>query len=143
MRLYVAAKFEDARRARAVMDFAQTRGHVVTHDWTGEDSTGLEGAERSAYMGRCAVEDLEGVRKADAVVVLAHPALFGGMVEVGVAIGLGIPVYVVGAESRECVFWFLDPSEIELCDSVEDALMAAEADWAIGQDSGGCYCEEG
>lgn len=123
MRVYVAAKFEEATRARGVMAELEIAGHTITHDWTGED---IERFPRdAAYRQRCAEEDLRGVRTADAVVVLNHPLLFGGAAEMGMACLLGLPVYVVGRHIRENIFYNL-PNVVTLFDDA-DVVPAIEA----------------
>ena len=86
MRVYVAAKFEDAVEARAVMNGLEQEGHEITHDWTHEDEAGRTGMELDHYLGGCAQGDLEGVRAAEAIIVLHHDRLCGGLVELGAAL---------------------------------------------------------
>lgn len=108
MRIYVAAKFEEAERARAFMDRVEPGIGRITHDWTNEDP-----ATPEALLAGCASKDVQGAATADAVVLLWHPALQGGLVEIGVALGLGITVVIVGAPAAaRCIFF-------RLCQRVE------------------------
>jgi len=122
--VYVAAKFEEAPLARAVMDRLEALGHVITHDWTGENSVGLSGDDLKLYLAKCARQDFFGVVAADVILVLNHDRLFGGMVETGVALGLGKPVVLVSADKRDCIFWHL--KEVRKVDDVDQALKVIE-----------------
>lgn len=119
-RIYVAAKFEEAKRAREVMDLLEDHGHVISHDWTAEDATGLSGQDLEDYLSKCARQDFFGVTSADAVLLLNHGQLFGGMVEFGLALGLGKKVVVVEPGVRDCIFWHM--KEVELVANVHLAL---------------------
>lgn len=108
MRVYVAAKFEEKARAQATMRQLKAAGHIITHDWTAEDDTNIvDDPAKQKYWGICGEQDINGVLAADAVVVLNHPELYGGMVEVGAALAFALPVIVVGADIRNTVFWWV------------------------------------
>ena len=98
MNLYVATKFELKDSAKKFMDDMEAIGHVITYDWT-----------KSAQIDETqAINDMEGVRKADAVIMLADQevAYTGTLVEVGAALGLGKPVYVRGNASVTRTLFF-------------------------------------
>lgn len=132
MKIYVAAKFEEATRVQDVYKTLRARGFQITHDWTTEDSSVFpEGPEKLAYKHACAMNDYFGVKNADAVLVLNHPLLYGGAAEMGMAIALHVPVYVVGAEIRENIFFHLGAPQVWLCPNLQDAiarLVAVKAD---------------
>lgn len=121
MRVYVAGKFEEAPRVRQVHTKLREMGFQITHDWTTEDATPYEGAALRAYLAACAQRDLEGVESAEAFLVLNHPKLYGGAVEMGIAISRRIPVLVVGAELRENIFFHLGWRQVDLCSDLDDA----------------------
>lgn len=100
MRIYVAGKWEERERVRTIMALLRTVGHTITHDWTRND----ERMSRESARG-----DLNGVVSAEAVVFLAEHDLpyKGSLVEVGIAIGRNIPVYVLGNACDSCIFWQL------------------------------------
>lgn len=122
MKIYVAAKFEDAPRVREVYAILRAHNIEITHDWTGEDIAKAQGPDGRAYKRACATGDLNGVMTADAVLVLNHPLLYGGAAEMGMALAVGIKVFVVGAERRENIFFNLEPERIELCRDVAHAV---------------------
>lgn len=98
MRIYVAAKWELRARAQDVMhDLVQFR-HTITYDWTVVE-------QESAVQ---AVKDAEGVQTADVLVLIAEEDVpyAGALVELGIAIGCGIPVFVLGTApiTRRCIF---------------------------------------
>lgn len=87
MKVYVAAKFEEKVRVRAVCDLLRENGHTVTHDWTHETEGGSEAEQARA--------DLDGVLAADVVIVLAHHAGRGLWIEMGAALATGKKVIYV------------------------------------------------
>ena len=96
MLVYVAGKWEDKERVRAVMEELIATGHRVTHDWTTEEGS-------DSYTER-ALNDLRGVWFADALVIVAVNTELpyrGTLVELGAALALGKPVYVIGGKG-----WF-------------------------------------
>jgi hypothetical protein len=128
-RIYVAAKFEEAKRAREVMDLLEARGHVVSHDWTSESVQGLAGQDLEDYLSKCARQDFFGVTSADAVLVLNHDKLFGGMVEFGVALSLGKKIVVVEPGVRDCIFWHM--KEVQLVANVHLALEFIDKEFPV------------
>lgn len=99
MKIYVAAKWEDRPRAREVMGQLIAAGHVITHDWTWVDQvTTLQAAL-----------DKRGVMDAETLVFVAEQDLryTGALVELGIAIGRGIPCYIIGPAIDHCIFLHL------------------------------------
>ena len=86
MNVYVIGKFEEKETVREVISELTRAGHIITHNWTQDETSGLRGAERCEHLAWSAALDAEGVRKADAVLVLHHPQLCGGLVEFGMAL---------------------------------------------------------
>lgn len=122
MRLYVAGKStpEETERCAAFMDRLRKLGHAITYDWTLDVLSHATAPFNAAQLKACAALDVEAVRKADATIVLYHPALRGGLVEVGVCLGAMSPCLVIGAPPTEtCVFF-------RLCEHVdtEDQAVA-------------------
>ena len=124
MRVYVAAKFEEAVRASRLMALLRIDGHRISYDWT-VHAPGLMALLRidgdrvtfdmppsmsDAEIACIAHLDIEGVRTADAIVVLYHPRLKGGLVEMGGALALGIRVVVVDADPADPCIFFRHPS---------------------------------
>lgn len=119
MKIYVAAKLEERRRARALMSALERRKHTITYDWTSvesEEGTPLE------HRPAVAQSEVEGVKQADVVVLIAHENGCGQYVEMGVALAMGIPVLVINYDCRNNVF-FHHP----LCVWVEHELSLVEA----------------
>lgn len=62
---------------------------------------------------------------ADALLLLNHDRAFGAMVEMGMAIARGIPVFVVGHKIRDNIFFHLNSDfGVYLFDTVEEAIQA-------------------
>ncbi len=98
MRIYVATKWENRRRAQDIMHDLSLFRHIITYDWTVVEQ------ESSTQ----AVKDAEGVQTADVLVLIAEEDVpyAGALVEMGIAIGCGIPVFVLGTApiTRRCIF---------------------------------------
>lgn len=102
-RVYIASAAANAPAARELAATLRAGGHSVVSDW--HDVPGVEErrvrehalshGEKHRIARRCVAQ----VRQATVVVVLAHPEMRGGLVEVGVAIGSCIPVEWRGGES--------------------------------------------
>lgn len=115
MRIYVASRFSDYERVRALCDEIRATGYTVTHDWTRTREFGPDGHPLSASPDDLpplearghAQADLEGVRSADLVVFLADLGDYcGALIEVATAIAAGRQVFVV-KPWRPSIFWHL------------------------------------
>ncbi len=109
MRIYVASKFEEAPRVREVQAQLIAAGHTITYDWTQNEQVDATQAWNDAM----------GVVTADALVLVAEKDLpyCGAMVEFGMALGRGIPVYVIGnALDTRCIFMKLQEVHRGLAD---------------------------
>lgn len=110
MDVYVAGKTHDYMRVREVQRAVKRLGHYITYDWTrdverhGPDNEiSVPTNEDMIYY---AMLDLKGVREAEALIVLGHPRLCGALIEMGIAVALGIPIHMVEVEQYS-VFWHL------------------------------------
>lgn len=130
MKVYVAAKWERKDDARACFAELRRFGHVITHDWTAEDDAGMTpGPEHDSYLAKCADLDVQGVCRADALIVLHHDALAGGLVEMGMALAFqDRPVIVVGAAgaARQPIFYRL-PRVAHVATMEEAVVMLTRA----------------
>ena len=88
LKCYVASKWEEKERARQVMFELVEHGHSITFDWTTNAKFTTEGALR----------DVRGVLDADVLVCVLEKDLpyRGALLEWGIALGAGKPVYVIG-----------------------------------------------
>lgn len=128
MNVYLSARSDDLPAAQAAMKKIQAAGHKIVHDWTEE--LHLEATASAEWLSKRAKSDLDGVARADVVVVLLplDPRL-GVPIEMGAALVLGIPVFVVEEENvfvhffsnHPCVHSFVDlESAIREIGTVED-----------------------
>jgi nucleoside 2-deoxyribosyltransferase len=104
MKLYIAANFRDRAEISKLMRLAEARGHFITCDWTKEASPPQDSQEFSAFRTARALEDLDGVRAADAMVLIDHEHGKGMYVEMGVAIERQKPVVVVAQKYPQIFF---------------------------------------
>ena len=115
MRFYVATKFENYAQAREVGERLKKLGHTPTCEWYSNhhefDGSGtLRGKLTDLHPAvqlQCALDDFDGARNADFLVLLDYPNMVGAYVEVGIALANYRIVHVVGAV-RDTVFWRLD-----------------------------------
>lgn len=97
-KIYLAGKWEERKAAKLVMLDLEKEGHIITHDWTLHEDMN----DAVDY----AVEDIEGVKNADVLVVLAmkdYPYK-GAYCEFGAALALNKPVFVFGGFMDSCIF---------------------------------------
>ena len=123
MRIYCAAKYEE--RTRLVPEiYAKLReaGHVITYDWTGESDENIPPRELDVYHAACAADDIDGVMRADALVLLPHDRGKGLYVELGIAFARSIPVicWKYDGELPDCIF-LMHPNVI-LVDSMKEVI---------------------
>lgn len=93
MKIYVASKFENKERVREVMKQLTDAGHEITHDWTRELPNPTE-EDRKQY----ALDDKFAVLSADAYVGVFEKDFkySGALVEMGLAMAVGMPVHILG-----------------------------------------------
>ena len=110
MRVYIATKFEEADAARALAHLLEDAGHTITYKWW----------ENGQVTAAQATHDALGVENADALIFIAYRKLAycGALVEMGMAIMRGIPVYVLGTGINNCIFTML-PTVHHVYDSLD------------------------
>jgi hypothetical protein len=133
VRVYVASKFEEKEYVAELYEWLREDGHVITHDWTGEDDAGKSGAELDTYHTKCARQDVDGVMEAEAVVLLPHDRGKGLYVEMGIAIGLGLPIvcWKYDGTLPECIF-LKHPDVIHV--DTQKGVLEALRDIELGED---------
>jgi hypothetical protein len=108
--VYVASKTDNWEYARFVMHMAAAKGHRVTYDWTqdveqvGADANLENDPKRRAHL---AALDVQGVREADLLVLLAYPGWCGALIEFGIAVERDMDVFLVGQPERNSIFFDL------------------------------------
>lgn len=104
MRIYVAGKYQEREFVRTIYDKLKLMGHSITVDWTNHDV--LPEDDIKELLGKFAEEDIAGVTEADLLIaVLVNQHEYKGLwVEMGVALGLEKPVYILGSEGDSCIF---------------------------------------
>ena len=136
LHIYVATGLEYAHRARLVGCALRAAGHKITYDWTTHGSVQGEGFDRLAEVAQA---ERDGVAVADLVIAIL-PGGRGTHVEIGMALGYGIPVALLiqdGCYDAECAFYSLPEIDrrgwttlTELIDGAVGAaaMIAAELD---------------
>ena len=104
MKFYVAGKYQERDKVRVVFDELRKQGHEITLDWTNHEIYPNDAVDEK--LGQFADDDVEGVRQADAFIgcLLNNHVYKGLWVEMGVALALEKPVYLVGSAGDSCIF---------------------------------------
>ena len=104
MKFFVSGKVGVEGDAKAAMKALREAGHEITFDWT--EIEHLRPYDENTTASReAAFKESRGVQEADVLVVLAHNRGVGMYVELGIAIGCGVPVRVVTNEESRTMFF--------------------------------------
>lgn len=130
LNIYVGATFSRYEEARAIMDALTNAGHTITHDWTrtrafGDDGHPLPGSaggydldpEDGAAHAR---DDVEAVKRADALLMLASEPSCGWPIETGIGIACDKRIAIVDP-FKYTVFW--DLPNVVVFEAVDEALV--------------------
>ena len=119
MKFFVSGKVGVEGGVREAIKALKDAGHEITFDWTTIDH--LRPYDKNAEASReAAIRESRGVEDADMLIILPHDRGVGMYVELGIAIGSGIPIRVVtGVESR--TMFFHHPL-VKKVDSLEEIL---------------------
>lgn len=119
MKFFVSGKVGVEGDVKAAMKALKDAGHEITFDWTTIDH--LRPYDENAAASReVAAKESRGVEDADVLIIIAHDRGVGMYVELGIAIGSGIPVRVVTDVESRTVF-FHHPL-VKKVDSLEQIL---------------------
>lgn len=123
IKVYVAGKWEDRERVREVMRILKEDNFEITCDWTTHEYPPVGEEYKLAFY---AIQDIEGVLKAEALLIMAEKEYNyrGALVEMGVALGKRIPIYVVGHGLDGCIF--LEMPQVWRCDTLDKAILYLE-----------------
>ena len=104
VRFFVSGKIVDEKKAKDVMKLLRSAGHEITFDWTTIGH--LRPYDENSDLSRdAAIKECEGVLSADVLIVLAHEKGIGMYVELGIALGAGIPVRVIADQESRTMFF--------------------------------------
>ncbi|MCA0987078.1 nucleoside 2-deoxyribosyltransferase [Guptibacillus algicola] len=92
MKFYIASSFQNKAQVQELRDLLKGEGFVHTYDWTLN-----ERAATFSDLEKIGSAELDAVRDSDFLVVLL-PGGKGTHIEMGIALGLDIPVYLYTEE---------------------------------------------
>lgn len=95
MKIYVASSLNNAENATKVMNIFRFMGLQITYDWT---THGL--VKDPVKCKEICRAEIDGVKRAD-VLVFLHPARSGSHVELGIALALHKPVFMLFPPEQE------------------------------------------
>lgn len=108
MKFFVSGKVGNDNIAKSLMKALKDAGHEITFDWTSIEH--LRPYDKNAARSReAAISENCGVKNADVLVIIAHDKGVGMYVELGIAIGVGIPVRVVTKNEESRTMFFHHP----------------------------------
>lgn len=131
MKFYLASSFSLARNLDVLSTALELRGHTVAVKWWERlhlkrkfqdlepDEFYAEPECEYAFM-----RDMMGIHEADAVILVAddEPRPYcGANVEVGIAIGVGRPVFSIGRLQNSAMYW-----PVKRCRDLAEVLAIAE-----------------
>ena len=130
MKVYIAGQYARRNEFRKYARLLNAAGIDVTSNWLNETNPlkTQMGDDTPEFYQATAALDLRDVKRADAVLFFAEDPLVGiprggRHVEFGYALGLHIPIYVIGP--KENVFHYLmAPHYVRHFESVEDYLAS-------------------
>ena len=104
MKFFVSGKIGIQNDAKSAMKILQNAGHQITFDWTTIEH--LRPYDKNSSASReAAIQESQGVKDADVFVIIAHNKGVGMYVELGIAIGISIPIRIItNVESRSMFF---------------------------------------
>ena len=109
MKFYIATGLDNWEFHNIIRDQMRARGFKITYDWTTHKSVAHKGQQ---VCQTTAVKELEGVAKADIVVVLL-PGGRGTHIEIGIALAFNRRVIIYGTpedfafeKHKTCVFYY-------------------------------------
>ncbi len=107
MRIYIASSWYEQAAYRQAKEEVEAVGYTVTHDWTTFEGGALNDHPDPDFLRRSAKHDFEGVWKAQVFVLLNDWKCGAAYTELGIALGKFTPVFVVGREKRDNIFFHL------------------------------------
>lgn len=129
MNIYVASKWARKQEIDDLIPVIEKVGHTVVSTWTKEIGDGSESNDYFSreYQREAAERDLDELGASDVFLLMGESTGSvhrggGRFVELGYAISLGLPVYVVG--EAETIFHEL--ACVTLCGSLREALKRIE-----------------
>ena len=104
MKVYVASKYQERETIRELYDILRSHGHEITVDWTNHDVFPDDAEEEK--LGEFACDDVRGVQECDSMIIymVNEHQYKGAWVEMGVALALNKPVFVLGNAGDSCIF---------------------------------------
>ena len=104
MKFFVSGKVGSDNDAKKLMDLLRTAGHEITFDWT--TISHLRPYDVNVAASReAAVLEASGVKEADVLIIVADDRGVGMFVELGIAIGVGIPVRIINNKESRSMFF--------------------------------------
>lgn len=110
MNIYIASKFENVYEVALLAADLEAVGHRITYKWwelpqdKHASTTPWEGPEADELHCKAKAE-VDGVIRADVLVLIPQPNMRGAWTEFGIAVGTCVPVIVLDNQhARGCIF---------------------------------------
>ena len=104
MKFFVSGKVGNENDAKKLMHLLREAGPEITFDWT--TIPHLRPYDVNVRASRdAAILESRGVKDADVLIIIADERGVGMFVELGIAIGLGIPIRVITDQESRTMFF--------------------------------------
>jgi nucleoside 2-deoxyribosyltransferase len=94
-KLYIAAPWIDRERMPEIAAKFEAEGHIITHKWWEFEDT-QESESTHDRLQEQAINDLDGVSRADILILINSSKSEGKAVEQGIALAHALPIIAVG-----------------------------------------------
>jgi nucleoside 2-deoxyribosyltransferase len=103
LKIYIAGKWEERKKVAHLMELFRIIGHKITCDWTTHEYPTENIKDK---LRDYAVTDIRGVADCDVFIFYAISQLGyrGAFCEMGAALALGKPVFIIGDAIDSCIF---------------------------------------
>jgi len=119
MEFYVSGKVGAEDDVKTCIQHLLKAGHEITLDWTKIDAC-KPYDEDIVGNTKIANEMILGIEDADVFVLIPHSGGVGMYVELGIALGLGMPVCIITKDEFRSIF-YCQPS-VKILDSVDELI---------------------
>ena len=104
MKFFVSGKIGEESNVKQAIEILRESGHDVTFDWTSIPH--LRPYEENADAARdAAIQESQAVKNSNVLLLIPHEKGVGMYVELGIAIGVGIPIRIITTSESNTMFF--------------------------------------
>jgi hypothetical protein len=104
VKFFVSGKIGEESNVKQAIEILRESGHDVTFDWTSIPH--LRPYEENADAARdAAIQESQAVKNSNVLLLIPHEKGVGMYVELGIAIGVGIPIRIITTSESNTMFF--------------------------------------